>query len=179
MISVCLNGQTGPHKDYPGFGGQGSALGGYNVSPAGRYVPIGPFGTITDSLVAVTSRPARGPPSSPAGRTEGVYLDIADVETVDWSLSPWLLDYEVDGLIRLRTAIATRGGVLRTVRSGAWTKARSATGGSRSPAGRTPSGRRSHASSASTTTPGLRSFGGRKAREDETRSARIGVDGDA
>ena len=28
MISACLNGQTGPHKDYPGFGGQGSALGG-------------------------------------------------------------------------------------------------------------------------------------------------------
>ena len=24
MISACLNGQTGPHKDYPGFGGQGA-----------------------------------------------------------------------------------------------------------------------------------------------------------
>ena len=23
MISACLNGQTGPHRDYPGFGGQG------------------------------------------------------------------------------------------------------------------------------------------------------------
>ena len=28
MMSACLNGQTGPHKDYPGFGGQGSALAG-------------------------------------------------------------------------------------------------------------------------------------------------------
>jgi len=31
LISACLNGQTGPHKDYPGFGGQGSALGGLIV----------------------------------------------------------------------------------------------------------------------------------------------------
>ena len=31
MVSSCLQGQTGPHKDYPGFGGQGSALGGYNL----------------------------------------------------------------------------------------------------------------------------------------------------
>ena len=31
MMSACLNGQTGPHKDYPGFGGQGSALAGYNA----------------------------------------------------------------------------------------------------------------------------------------------------
>ena len=23
MMSACLNGQTGPHKDYPGFGGSG------------------------------------------------------------------------------------------------------------------------------------------------------------
>ena len=30
MISTCLNGQTGPQRFYPGFGGQGSALSGYN-----------------------------------------------------------------------------------------------------------------------------------------------------
>ena len=32
MISACLNGQTGPHKDYPGFGGQGSALVGLQLA---------------------------------------------------------------------------------------------------------------------------------------------------
>ena len=32
MVSACLNGQTGPHRDYPGFGGQGSALAGYNYA---------------------------------------------------------------------------------------------------------------------------------------------------
>ncbi len=30
MVSSCIMGQTGPHRDYPGFGGQGSALAGYN-----------------------------------------------------------------------------------------------------------------------------------------------------
>ena len=31
MVSACLNGQTGPHRDYPGFGGQGSALAGLQL----------------------------------------------------------------------------------------------------------------------------------------------------
>ena len=31
-----------------------------------------------------------------------MYLDISQVESANWSLSPWLLDYEVDGVIRLR-----------------------------------------------------------------------------
>jgi benzylsuccinate CoA-transferase BbsF subunit len=35
MMSSCLNGQTGPHRDYPGFGGQGSALAGFASSRAG------------------------------------------------------------------------------------------------------------------------------------------------
>ena len=31
MLSACLNGQTGPHRDYPGFGGQGAALAGLQL----------------------------------------------------------------------------------------------------------------------------------------------------
>ena len=51
MVSSCLQGQTGPHKDYPGFGGQGSALGGYNLLTGWPdREPVGPYGTITDSL---------------------------------------------------------------------------------------------------------------------------------
>src|SRR5262249_23919675 len=51
LISACLNGQNGPHKDYPGFGGQGSALGGYNALTGWPdREPVGPYGTITDSL---------------------------------------------------------------------------------------------------------------------------------
>src|SRR5262249_29120224 len=33
---------------------------------------------------------------------KGVYLDISQVESANWSLSPWLLDYEIDGILRLR-----------------------------------------------------------------------------
>ncbi|HSY38127.1 MAG TPA: CoA transferase, partial [Polyangia bacterium] len=51
MISTCLNGQTGPQRFYPGFGGQGSALSGFNhLTGWPDRAPVGPYGTITDSL---------------------------------------------------------------------------------------------------------------------------------
>src|SRR4029079_5673101 len=104
MISACLNGQTGPHKDYPGFGGQGSALGGYNALTGwADREPIGPYGTITHSLAPRYVAAALAAGLLYQRRTgKGVYLDIAQVETAHWSLSPWLLDFEVDGVIRLR-----------------------------------------------------------------------------
>ena len=104
MISACLNGQTGPHKDYPGFGGQGSALGGYNALTGWPdREPIGPYGTITDSLAPRYVAAALAAGLLYRRRTgKGVYLDVAQVETAHWSLSPWLLDYEVDDVIRLR-----------------------------------------------------------------------------
>jgi benzylsuccinate CoA-transferase BbsF subunit len=104
MISACLNGQTGPHKDYPGFGGQGSALGGYNALTGWPdREPIGPYGTITDSLAPRYVAAALAAGLLYRRRTgKGVYLDIAQVETAHWSLTPWLLDYEVDGVTRLR-----------------------------------------------------------------------------
>ena len=46
MVSSCLQGQTGPHKDYPGFGGQGSALGGYNLLTG--WPDREPVGTLRD-----------------------------------------------------------------------------------------------------------------------------------
>jgi crotonobetainyl-CoA:carnitine CoA-transferase CaiB-like acyl-CoA transferase len=104
MISACLNGQTGPHKDYPGFGGQGSALGGYNALTGWPdREPIGPYGTITDSLAPRYVAAALSAGLLYRRRTgKGVYLDVAQVETAHWSLSPWLLDYELYGRIRLR-----------------------------------------------------------------------------
>jgi crotonobetainyl-CoA:carnitine CoA-transferase CaiB-like acyl-CoA transferase len=104
MISACLNGQTGPHKDYPGFGGQGSALGGYNALTGWPdREPIGPYGTITDSLAPRYVAAALAAGLLYRRRTgKGVYLDVAQVETAHWSLSPWLLDYELNDVIRLR-----------------------------------------------------------------------------
>ncbi len=104
MISVCLNGQTGPHKDYPGFGGQGAALSGYNALTGWPdREPVGPYGTITDSLAPRYVATALAAGLHSRRRTgRGVYLDVSQVETGIWSLAPWLLDYECDGVIRLR-----------------------------------------------------------------------------
>jgi len=104
MISACLNGQTGPHKDYPGFGGQGAALGGYNALTGwADREPVGPYGTITDSLAPRFVAAALAAGLLYRRRTgNGVYLDISQVESANWSLSPWLLDYEVNGVISLR-----------------------------------------------------------------------------
>ncbi len=104
MISTCLNGQTGPHKDYPGFGGQGSALSGFNALTGWPdREPVGPYGTITDSLAPRYVAAALAAGLHYRRRTgRGVYLDVSQVESAVWSLSPWLLDFEVDGVIRLR-----------------------------------------------------------------------------
>ena len=104
MVSSCLQGQTGPHKDYPGFGGQGSALGGYNfLTGWPDREPLGPYGTITDSLAPrfVASALAAGLLyRRRSGR--GVHLDVSQVEAAVYSLSPWILDYVVNGHIGSR-----------------------------------------------------------------------------
>lgn len=99
MISTCLWGQTGPERAYPGFGGQGSALAGFNyLTGWPDREPLGPFGTITDSL-----SPRYGAVSIAAAllyraRTgRGAYIDLSQVETGIYGLSEWLLGYSVSG----------------------------------------------------------------------------------
>ena len=64
MISACLNGQTGPHKDYPGFGGQGAAL-----VRATTGSPAGPTASPSARTARspTRSRPATSRPRSPPG----------------------------------------------------------------------------------------------------------------
>jgi benzylsuccinate CoA-transferase BbsF subunit len=114
MVSACLNGQTGPHKNYPGFGGQGSALAGYNALTGwADREPVGPYGTITDSLAPRYVATALAAGLHYRRRTgRGVYLDVSQVESAIWCLSPWLLDYELDGEIRLRDGNNHRAAVL-------------------------------------------------------------------
>jgi crotonobetainyl-CoA:carnitine CoA-transferase CaiB-like acyl-CoA transferase len=114
MISACLNGQTGPHKDYPGFGGQGSALAGYNALTGWPdREPVGPYGTITDSLAPRYVASALAAGLHYHRRTgRGVHLDVSQVESAIYSLSPWLLDYEIDGNLRLREGNGNRNAKL-------------------------------------------------------------------
>src|SRR5207248_6133061 len=104
MISACLQGQTGPHRNYPGFGGQGAALSGFNfLTGWPDREPLGPYGTITDSLAPRFVASALAAGLLYRRRTgRGVHLDIAQVEAGSYSLSPWLLDYEHDGTIGQR-----------------------------------------------------------------------------
>ena len=99
MLSTCLNGQTGPHKDYPGFGGQGAALSGFNfLTGWPDREPIGPFGTITDSLAPRFSASALAAALLYRRRTgRGMHLDISQVESGVYSLSPWLLEQTTYG----------------------------------------------------------------------------------
>jgi crotonobetainyl-CoA:carnitine CoA-transferase CaiB-like acyl-CoA transferase len=104
MVSSCLQGQTGPHKDYPGFGGQGSALGGYNLLTGWPdREPVGPYGTITDSLAPRFVASALAAGLLYRRRTgKGVHLDVSQVEAAVYSLTPWVLDFDVNGHIGSR-----------------------------------------------------------------------------
>ena len=147
MMSACLNGQTGPHKDYPGFGGQGSALAGYNALTGWPdREPVGPYGTITDSLAPRYVAAALAAGLHYRRRTgHGVYLDLSQVESAIWTLAPWLLDYEIDGVIRLRDGNHHRDARAARRVPRAPTRTASATGGSRSRAGPTTSSPALHA----------------------------------
>lgn len=99
MVSSCIMGQTGPHRDYPGFGGQGSALAGYNfLTGWPDREPVGPYGTITDSLSPRFAATALAAGLLYRWRTgKGVHLDLSQVECATYTLAPWLLDYDVNG----------------------------------------------------------------------------------
>ena len=101
MASTCLYGQTGPERMYAGFGGQGSAIAGYNFItgwPDGA--PLGPFGTITDSLsprlaalliaTAIVRRNRTG---------EGQYIDLSQVEGGVYCLAESIARYAANGEI--------------------------------------------------------------------------------
>ena len=168
MISACLNGQTGPHKDYPGFGGQGSALGGLQrahrlARPRARR-PVRHDHRL--ARAALRRRRARGrTPLPPPHRQRRVPRHLAGRvgELVAVTVAARLRGRRRDPPAR-RQPPPRRA--RRTARSRAPTRATSATAGSRSRAGPTSSGPRSRASSASTD-PRSRRSRARKAREDE------------
>ena len=99
MLSSCLFGQTGPQRMYPGFGGQGSALAGFNhLTGWADREAVGPHGTITDSLspryvalliaAALLYRKRTG---------EGQYIDVSQVEAGVYSLSEMIVRCSAGG----------------------------------------------------------------------------------
>lgn len=110
MISTCLNGQTGPERFYPGFGGQGSALSGFNhLTGWPDREPVGPYGTITDSL---SPRYAAFLLASALWRRtrtgEGQYIDLSQVEGGIVCLSESLLGFAANGEVLERMGNRSR-----------------------------------------------------------------------
>jgi len=95
MISTCLNGQTGPDRNYPGFGGQGSALSGFNhLTGWPDREPLGPYGTITDSLSPRFVALLVGSALLHRRRSgRGQYIDLSQVEAGVVCLSENVLTY--------------------------------------------------------------------------------------
>ncbi len=99
MVSACLFGQTGPQRAYPGFGGQGSAISGFNhVTGWPDREAHGPSHTITDSLspryvalaavAALIERERSG---------EGQYIDLSQIEAAVYSQSETMVRYSGNG----------------------------------------------------------------------------------
>jgi benzylsuccinate CoA-transferase BbsF subunit len=121
MISTCLNGQTGPHRFYPGFGGQGSALAGFNhLTGWPDREPVGPYGTITDSLAPRFAALLLAAALFHRRRTgEGQHIDLAQVEAGIVCLAEFVCTYtatgEILGRIGNRSRHAAPHGVFRCV----------------------------------------------------------------
>ena len=101
MISTCLNGQTGPERHYPGFGGQGSALAGFNhLTGWPDREPLGPFGTITDSLSPRFAALLLSAALLHRRRTgEGRHIDLSQVEAGIVCLGESILTYTGTGAV--------------------------------------------------------------------------------
>ncbi len=101
MISTCLNGQTGPERHYPGFGGQGSALAGFNhLTGWPDREPVGPYGTITDSLSPRLAALLLASALLHRRRTgQGQHLDLAQVEGGIVCLTENVITYTANGEI--------------------------------------------------------------------------------
>jgi crotonobetainyl-CoA:carnitine CoA-transferase CaiB-like acyl-CoA transferase len=119
MISTCLNGQTGPQRFYPGFGGQGSALSGFNhLTGWPDREPVGPFGTITDSLSPRFAALLLATALLHRARTgQGQHIDLSQVEggivCVSESIATYSANGDVLGRMGNRSRHAAPHGVFR------------------------------------------------------------------
>jgi benzylsuccinate CoA-transferase BbsF subunit len=99
MVSGCLFGQTGPQRHYPGFGGQGSAIAGFNhLTGWPDRAAVGPYATITDSLspryIAVL---IAGALRDRRRNGRGRHLDVSQIETGIYSLAEMMVRHAASG----------------------------------------------------------------------------------
>jgi benzylsuccinate CoA-transferase BbsF subunit len=99
VVTSSLFGATGPQRHYPGFGGQGSAIAGFNhLTGWPDREAIGPYATITDSLspryVALLVAAAL---HERAETGRGRHIDVSQIETGVYALSEWIVRASANG----------------------------------------------------------------------------------
>jgi crotonobetainyl-CoA:carnitine CoA-transferase CaiB-like acyl-CoA transferase len=101
MLSTCMQGQTGPHRDYPGFGNLMAALSGfYYVAGYSEAEPCPPYGAYTDFIAPRFSACALIAALDYRRRTgKGQYIDMAQYEASLHNLAPMLVDYFATGRV--------------------------------------------------------------------------------
>ena len=99
MVSACLYGQTGPQRSYPGFGGQGSAISGFNHTTGWPDREAhGPTHTITDSLSPRYVGLAIAGALLERSRTgRGQYVDLSQIEAAVYSQSELVVRFSANG----------------------------------------------------------------------------------
>ena len=109
MMSTCLQGQTGPHAEYPGFGQLMAALSGfYEISGWPDRAPAPPYGAYTDFIVPRLAATALLAAIDHQRRTgEGQYLDVSQFEASLHFLAPALLQHSLDGTVARRDGNAS------------------------------------------------------------------------
>ena len=101
MLSTCMQGQTGPNRDYPGFGNLMAALSGfYYVSGYSEAEPCPPYGAYTDFIAPRFAACALIAALDYRRRTgQGQYIDMAQYEAALHNLAPMLVDYFASGRV--------------------------------------------------------------------------------
>jgi crotonobetainyl-CoA:carnitine CoA-transferase CaiB-like acyl-CoA transferase len=98
MLSSCIMGQSGPWRDFAGFGRLAVSLAGFQqlASWPGR-PPSGPFGAYTDAIAARYNALAILAALEHRLRTgEGQYIDLSQTESALHFLTPAFLDWTVN-----------------------------------------------------------------------------------
>ena len=99
MLSTCMQGQTGPYRDYAGFGDQGAALSGFfmlNGWPDRD--PATPNGAYTDMATPHFGAAAIMAALDYRARTgQGQHIDLSQIECGVTFLAPQVLEYTVRG----------------------------------------------------------------------------------
>ncbi|MGH7836873.1 MAG: CaiB/BaiF CoA transferase family protein, partial [Candidatus Binataceae bacterium] len=99
MLSTCMQGQTGPHRDYPGFGNLMAALSGfYHIAGYSAAELAPPYGAYTDFIAPRLAACALMAALDYKRRTgQGQYIDMAQYEAALHFLAPALTDYFATG----------------------------------------------------------------------------------